>query len=221
METRQKLMQAAHELIVEAGFDGMTTAAVARRAGVSEGAIYRHFPSKEALADAVFADVWRIFNEYMEGHLPSRERPKERLDAFFRTTLMAFDALMPSYAALCQQEHLHYVAKRRALRGPSAPSAGDAQAASPRPGGAATLPEGALDYVALLEEAIRLAQKDGFVRAEVDPRVAAHFLFFGADKAMEFFGDPHHTVKGVERLPADVFAQLEDLMIHSLSGAHR
>src|SRR5512142_3130691 len=103
METRQKLMHAASELILQVGFETMTTAAVARRAGVSEGAIYRHFPSKEALAEAVFSDIWRIFNGYLEAHLPSRERPHERLEAFFRLTLTALDALMPSYGALCQQ----------------------------------------------------------------------------------------------------------------------
>ena len=111
MDTRQKLMHSAAELIVEVGFEGMTTAAVAKRAGVSEGAIYRHFPSKEALAEAVFADIWRIYIGLMEKHLPPRERPKERLDAFFKATLAALDDLMPSYGALCQQDHLHYAAK--------------------------------------------------------------------------------------------------------------
>ncbi len=201
MDTRQKLMHGAAQLIVEVGFEAMTTAAVARRAGVSEGAIYRHFPSKEALAEAVFADIWRIYNELVEKHLPPRERPKERLDAFFKATLAALDDLMPSYGALCQQDHLHYAAKHV----PSATS----------------LPDGAKEYVALLEEAVRLARDAGHVRPEVEPRVAAHFLFFGAGQAMEFFGNPHHPQKGGERLPAHVFNQLEDLMIHALYGAQK
>jgi AcrR family transcriptional regulator len=200
METRQKLMQAASELILEVGFEAMTTAAVARRAGVSEGAIYRHFPSKEALAETVFADIWRIFNDYVERHLPPREQPQERLEAFFRTTLSALDALMPTYGALCQQDYLHYVAKRFPLE---------------------ALPDGADKYVGLLQESIRLAQQEGLVRPEVDSRIAAHFLFFGAGQAMDFFGDPHHAVKGAERLPESVFSQLEDLMIHALYGTRK
>ncbi len=198
MDTRQKLMHGAAELILEVGFEAMTTAAVAKRAGVSEGAIYRHFPSKEALAEAVFADIWRLYNDLVEKHLPPRDRPKERLDAFFQATLTALDDLMPSYGALCQQDHLHYAAKH-------VPSA-------------TTLPDGAREYVGLIEETIRLAQDAGHVRPEVEPHVAAHFLFFGAGQAMEFFGQPHHTQKGVERLPSDVFHQLEDLMIHALYG---
>lgn len=220
MDTRKKLMQVASELMVEAGFDGMTTAAVARRAGVSEGTIYRHFPSKEALAEAVFADTWRLFNEYLERELPPRNRPKERLEAFFRTTLAAFDALMPMYEALCQQEHLHYVAKRRP---PSARAASSGM--KPRSGRRRaplpTLPEGARDYVATLQESIRLAQKAGFVRAGVDTAVAAHFLFFGAGQAMEFYGDPQWAAKGTVRLPSAILEQLEQLMIHALYGARQ
>ena len=199
MDTRQKLMQAASALILEVGFEAMTTAAVARRAGVSEGTIYRHFPSKEALAEAVFADIWRIFNEYMEAHLPPRELPRERLDAFFRTTLAALDALEPQYHALSQQDHLHYAAKRRA--------------------GGPELPDGASEYVALLEETFRLAREAGHLRPELDPRVAAHFFFFGAGQAMEFFGELHHTrEEGGTRVPEDVVDQLEALMIHAVYG---
>ncbi len=204
METRQRLMRAASELILEVGFEGMTTAAVAKRAGVSEGAIYRHFAGKDALAEAVFADIWSIFNDFMEKNLPPRERPKERLDAFFRTTLLALDALMPDYGALCQQDHLHYVAKRR-----------------PSPTSPTSLPSGAREYVGLLEEAIRLAQREGEVRPDVEPRIAAHFLFFGAGEALEFFGDPHRTTKGAERVPREVFDQLEDLMIHAVYGERK
>jgi AcrR family transcriptional regulator len=200
MDTRQKLMQAASELILEVGFEGMTTAAVARRAGVSEGAIYRHFQSKEALAEAVFADIWRIFNDYMERQLPPRERPRERLEAFFKTTLDALDALMPTYGALCQQDYLHYTAKRSPLE---------------------ALPKGADRYVALLRESIQLAQQAGIVRPEVDPEVAAHFFFFGAGQAMDFFGDPRHAEHGKERLPGPIFTQLEELMIHALYGARQ
>jgi AcrR family transcriptional regulator len=200
IDTRQKLMHGAGELILEVGFEAMTTAAVAKRAGVSEGSIYRHFASKEALAEAVFSDIWRIYNDLMEKHLPPREQPKERLDAFFRATLAALDDLMPSYGALCQQDHLHYAAKHCPEH---------------------ALPDGAKEYVALIEEAIRLARDAGHVRPEVEPRVAAHFLFFGAGQAMDFFGDPHHMHKGGERLPRDVFSQLEDLMIHALYGARK
>jgi hypothetical protein len=134
----------------------------------------------------------------MEAHLPLRDRPAERLDAFFPTTVEALSALMPRYGALAQQEHLYFASKHSGM--------------------ATALPPGALEYVLLLEETIRLAQACGFVRASVDPHVAARFLFFGAGQAMEFFGDPHHTKPGDERLPRAVFDQLIELMRHGLKG---
>lgn len=200
MTTREALMKAAAELMLEVGYADMTTGAVAKRAGVAEGTIYRHFPSKEALAEAVFADIWRIFNEHMEAHLPPRERPAERLEAFLPTTLAALAAVMPRYGALCQQEHLHFASKHYEAERK----------------GSETLPPGPREYVAQLEEALRLAQAAGAVRRAVDPRVAAHFLFFGAGQAMEFYGDPHRTDPTREQLPEAVFEQLHDLVRHAV-----
>lgn len=45
--TRARILQAAEELFVERGFKAATTAEIARRAGVAEGSIYRHFASKD------------------------------------------------------------------------------------------------------------------------------------------------------------------------------
>ena len=52
--TRQRLERAALELFTTAGFLGTTTPALAERAGVAEGTIYRHFTGKEQLLNAVF-----------------------------------------------------------------------------------------------------------------------------------------------------------------------
>jgi AcrR family transcriptional regulator len=205
MNTRETLMKAAGELMREVGYSDMTTAAVARRAGMAEGTIYRHFASKEALAEAVFADIWRIHNEYMEQHLPPRERPAERLLAFLPVTVEALDALMPHYGVLAQQEHLEFAAKHCAAHH----------------GCHGELPPGAREYVALLEETLALAQKAGVVRPEIDPSVAAHFFFFGVGDCMEFYGDPHSLRRAEERLPNTVFEQLMDLMRHGIMENQR
>ncbi|HNP15627.1 MAG TPA: helix-turn-helix domain-containing protein, partial [Terrimesophilobacter sp.] len=47
--THDALLQAALELFEEHGFDATGTVQIARRAGVSEMTLFRHFPSKEAL----------------------------------------------------------------------------------------------------------------------------------------------------------------------------
>lgn len=52
--TRQKLLRAALDLFTTVGFRGTTTPAIAARAGIAEGTIYRHFTSKEHLLNEVF-----------------------------------------------------------------------------------------------------------------------------------------------------------------------
>jgi TetR/AcrR family transcriptional regulator len=50
---RAQLLEAALNLFSEKGFDGATTREIAARAGVTEAIIFRHFPTKQALYQAV------------------------------------------------------------------------------------------------------------------------------------------------------------------------
>ncbi|WP_062463756.1 TetR/AcrR family transcriptional regulator [Demequina soli] len=52
-ENRAALVAAAREVFAEQGVDGPVSA-IARRAGVGQGSLYRHFPTRESLAFAVF-----------------------------------------------------------------------------------------------------------------------------------------------------------------------
>ena len=55
--TRDRLMEAARELFASVGYHATTTPMLARRAGVAEGTIYRHFPGKQALLNAAYREV--------------------------------------------------------------------------------------------------------------------------------------------------------------------
>lgn len=52
--TRARLLSAARELIEQDGYGGASVLAIAARAGVASGTLYRHFPSKEELFVEVF-----------------------------------------------------------------------------------------------------------------------------------------------------------------------
>ena len=55
-ETRKQLIDAAAQVFAERGYEGATIADIARRAGLSTGAIYAHYRSKaELLAEAIRA----------------------------------------------------------------------------------------------------------------------------------------------------------------------
>jgi AcrR family transcriptional regulator len=57
LSSRRRIERAALELFRDHGVDGATTREIARRASLSEGALYRHFPSKEAIAETLFAGL--------------------------------------------------------------------------------------------------------------------------------------------------------------------
>jgi AcrR family transcriptional regulator len=52
---RERVLQAALDQVAEGGYASASVAAVARRAGLATGSVYRHFPSKADL----FAEVFR------------------------------------------------------------------------------------------------------------------------------------------------------------------
>ena len=55
--TRERLLQAVQELIEEGGYGAASVAAIAERAGVAAGTLYRHFDSKQELFVEVFRAV--------------------------------------------------------------------------------------------------------------------------------------------------------------------
>lgn len=70
-----ELADAALELIATRGIAALTTRALAERVGLTSGAIFRHFPSLDALLDAVVARVETLLEStYPPEDLPARER---------------------------------------------------------------------------------------------------------------------------------------------------
>lgn len=57
LETRQRLRDAARELTEERGYDAVTVAEIASRAGVSVKTLFQHFGSKDELLVAELAEI--------------------------------------------------------------------------------------------------------------------------------------------------------------------
>ena len=57
MDTRERILQATIELIMEKGFKGATTRAIAQKAGVNEITLFRHFNNKMGIVKAAFEKV--------------------------------------------------------------------------------------------------------------------------------------------------------------------
>jgi TetR/AcrR family transcriptional repressor of nem operon len=81
--TRQRILEAAGRRFKQDGIDGAGLATVMSDAGLTNGAFYAHFSSKEDLVANVLADQLRAQRESIEAELADRAG----LDAFVRAYL--------------------------------------------------------------------------------------------------------------------------------------
>lgn len=65
MHTKDLILQTAKELISEVGFHRTTTAQLAKKAGISEGTIYRHFESKEDILLAILKELEENYKRFI------------------------------------------------------------------------------------------------------------------------------------------------------------
>lgn len=78
---RREIADAALKVIAERGLRRFTAQAIAREVGLSDGALFRHFATKDAIVEAVIDRVEAVL---FEGFPPEGADPVERLGRFFR-----------------------------------------------------------------------------------------------------------------------------------------
>jgi AcrR family transcriptional regulator len=86
--TRERLLAAARELIEEGGYGAASVLAIADRAGVAAGTLYRHFASKEELFVEVFRSVCEREERAMRAaadQLPADATAQESLETVLAT----------------------------------------------------------------------------------------------------------------------------------------
>ncbi len=83
---KDKILQAALECFADLGYDATRVRHVAERASVSEAALYRHYPSMEALAQQLYAYHFGAYATRLE-EATSLGTTEERLRRAVRTTL--------------------------------------------------------------------------------------------------------------------------------------
>ncbi|MFJ6426137.1 TetR/AcrR family transcriptional regulator [Streptomyces hydrogenans] len=76
-DLRAACLRAARELLEEDGSAGLSLRAVARRAGVSATAPYRHYADREALVSAVAAEGYRELAEHLSAASPAPSTPDD------------------------------------------------------------------------------------------------------------------------------------------------
>ena len=114
---RERVVQAARDQVAEGGYASASVQAVATRAGVATGSVYRHFPSKADL----FAEVFRqasqreldvVTNVTADHTKPPAERIAAAAEAFARRALaapvMAYALLAEPVDPAVEEERLRF-----------------------------------------------------------------------------------------------------------------
>ena len=170
--TREALIDAAATLIDERGIEGVSVREVARMAGVSSGAPFRHFADKNALMSAVAMQALERFNATLDAAAAQHEG----------NPLEAFRAMGIAYVKLAVANPPHFRAMHRVeYTGPEAPE--------PVRRAIQHMQERMLEY-------IKLAQAAGMMRPD-DPAIilmGAHAIVYGLAR---MFVDGQMAAQGI------------------------
>jgi AcrR family transcriptional regulator len=72
--TRTRILDAALGCFLDGGYEQTTVAGIRERSGVSNGALFHYFPTKEAIADALYIEAIASFQEELWRLLARRPR---------------------------------------------------------------------------------------------------------------------------------------------------
>ncbi|MBC7156294.1 MAG: TetR/AcrR family transcriptional regulator, partial [Rhodobacteraceae bacterium] len=97
---REALIDAALDLIPEAGPQAFTLSEAAKRAGVTPAAVYRHFAGRDELLAEIARQGFVIFGDLL-AHAWNDGKP---------TALAAFEATGRAYLAFARRFPAHYMA---------------------------------------------------------------------------------------------------------------
>src|SRR2546423_9120522 len=81
-DARQRILEAAAELVTLGGLDAATPAAIAERAGAGKMSLYRHFSGKDELVAEALAERDLYYRAWLVGD-PADGTARERLLALF------------------------------------------------------------------------------------------------------------------------------------------
>jgi AcrR family transcriptional regulator len=167
-ETRERILQAAAVCFGEHGYDATGTAEICRRAGVSKGAFYHHFPTKQA-----------AFLELLNRWLAGLDTQLAAARAGTETVPASLQAMAASAAAVFgradAQPPIFLEFWSRAARDPAVRQAASAPYRR---------------YLDFFAELIRAGIAEGSLKP-VDPQTAAHVIVsFAAGLLLQSLVDP-------------------------------
>lgn len=108
MSTQDKIIHSAVTLFIKHGIAATTTRAIASDANVSEGSIYRYYPSKEEMAWQIFRDYHHYLAEQLNQSINDCQNQEQKIKALVHCffSLADEDWLMFRYYLTSQHKHM-------------------------------------------------------------------------------------------------------------------
>ena len=97
MNTREKILLAALRLFSRRGYDAVSVEQIAQAVGIKAPSLYKHFPSKQAIFDAILAETAQRYAAFTDGISVHTGTPQEDSKTFARLTA---DVLVEKMRAL-------------------------------------------------------------------------------------------------------------------------
>jgi AcrR family transcriptional regulator len=181
--TRRQILDAASRAFADHGYRGISLNDIVRESGLTKGAFYFHFPSKEALALAVFRDKQEAWVDRTLSAIGRHPRAIDQLEAMLDVGCEFYetDTSARAVSRLC-----HELASEKELR----------------PHSRAHLQR----WFDITERLIVSAQAEGDIRGDVDPKTMAATIcsaFIGVEQvsaAMAGLEDFRGRIEGLRTL---------------------
>lgn len=188
-ERENRILDSAVELLIHYGYDKTTISDIAREAGVSKGAIYLHFASKDALLEGLFArEAAKYQKRWLE--LLDADPNGGTIGGMYKNILYALNQT-PFMAAIFSQDGRvlgSYLRKPNSIF--------------------------ARNHESMRHEFVKMMQEANAIRADVDAKVTAHImdvLAYGLISIGE--------IKDEAQIPplADVFEGIAEILDRALT----
>lgn len=96
-QTRERILEATRQIITEKGLDQFSMRNLAEKVDYSPAALYKYFPNKEAILDAIREEGWQRLGEYAEKRTQGVVDPTEAMIASGYAWLDFVDAYPEHY----------------------------------------------------------------------------------------------------------------------------
>ena len=159
--SRERLLSTAKRLMAEAGYERVSTAAIAREAGTSESQLVRNFGSKAGLLETIFDESWAPLNPQIARLVAAAPTAREAMITVLSTMIGAFER-DPELAKLLMFEG-------RRVRGDNAE---------------VLITQGFRDFAKLVLSLIERGQKDGSFSTALKPQAMTSALLGAAEGMM-------------------------------------